>query len=46
MGDKLTDKRLSIEEEIMQVDNQINEKIYSIYGLTKDEQKIIEKSIE
>jgi len=41
IGDKLTDERTRIENEIKKVDRQIDELVYKIYGITEKEQKII-----
>ena len=43
LGDKKTDERVKIEQEIIKTDNQIDELVYKIYGLTKEEVKIVEK---
>ena len=42
IGDKLTDERARIENEIEQTDSEIDELVYRIYGLTEDERKIVE----
>ncbi len=44
IGDKLTDERTRIENEIKKTDGQIDELIYKIYGITEAEKKIIEES--
>jgi type I restriction-modification system DNA methylase subunit len=46
IGDKLTDERATTEAEINKIDNQIDELVYTIYGISKDEKEIIEKSIK
>lgn len=40
IGDKLTDERARIENEIAKTDSEIDELVYRIYGLTEDERKI------
>lgn len=45
IGDKLTDKRAKIEKEIKLIDQEIDELIYEVYGITETEQKIIEEEI-
>ena len=42
MGDKKTDERARIEEEIKKVDKEIDELVYKLYGITEEEKKIIE----
>ena len=42
IGDKLTDERTRIENEIKKIDRQIDELIYKVYGITEKQQKIIE----
>jgi type I restriction-modification system DNA methylase subunit len=47
LGDKKTDEKARIEEEIKRIDEQIDELIYKIYGITKKkEKKIIEESLK
>ena len=46
IGDKLTDERTRIEEDIKKTDAEIDELVYKIYGITKDEIKIIEESLK
>ncbi|MEW6556463.1 MAG: N-6 DNA methylase [Elusimicrobiota bacterium] len=41
-GDKITDERKRIESEIQKTDNQIDELVYKLYGLTEKEIKIVE----
>lgn len=43
IGDKKTDDRTIIEEEIDKIDAEIDNVIYEIYGITDKEKKIIEK---
>lgn len=42
-GDKITDERKRIESEIQKTDNQIDELVYKLYGLTAEEIKIVEE---
>ena len=42
MGDKKTDERARIEEEIKKTDKEIDELVYKLYDLTEEEKKIIE----
>lgn len=44
IGDKLTDERTRIENEIKKTDGQIDELVYKIYGITEAEKQIIEES--
>ncbi len=46
IGDKKTDERAEIEEEIKHTDNEIDEFVYKIYGITDEEKKIIEESLK
>jgi type I restriction-modification system DNA methylase subunit len=46
IGDKKTDERADIEEEIKHADNEIDELVYKIYGITEEEKKIIEESLK
>jgi len=43
-GDKITDERARIESEIEKIDRQIDELVYKVYGITEEEQRIIEAS--
>lgn len=45
MGEKKTDERTEIEREIQKIENEINELVYNLYGITKEEKKIIEESL-
>lgn len=45
IGDKKTDARQRIEEEINKTDAEINELVYELYGITEEEKKIIEESL-
>jgi len=42
LGDKETDERQKIEEEIKKTDSEIDDEVYKIYGITETEKKIIE----
>ena len=46
IGAKKTDERAEIEEEIKHTDNEIDELVYKIYGITDEEKKIIEESLK
>lgn len=46
LGDKITDRRHQIESEIQKTDNKIDKLVYKLYGITDEEQKIIEKSLK
>ena len=46
MGDKNTNERAKVEEEINKVDTEIDELVYKIYGLDEAERKIVEDSIK
>ena len=43
--DKRTDERNKIEDEMLKTDSEIDELIFKIYGLTKDEKTVIEGSL-
>jgi len=45
IGDKITDERARIEQEIKKTDVEIDELVYKIYGITEDEKKIVEKDL-
>jgi hypothetical protein len=45
IGDKRTDERARIEEEIRKTDAEIDGEVYSIYGITEEEKRIIEDSL-
>jgi len=45
IGDKKTDERQRVEEEIKQTDAEIDELVYKLYGVTESEKKIIEESL-
>jgi adenine-specific DNA-methyltransferase len=42
IGDKLTDRKAEIEKELEEIDLEINQLIYKVYGITEKEQRIIE----
>lgn len=44
IGDKRTDERQRIEEEIKKTGAEIDELVYELYGITKSEKRIIEDS--
>ncbi len=46
IGDKKTDERVKIEDEIKRTDKEIDELVYKIYGITEEEKKIIEESLK
>jgi hypothetical protein len=46
IGEKKTDERARIEEETKHTDNEIDELVYKIYGITEAEKKIIEESLK
>jgi tRNA1(Val) A37 N6-methylase TrmN6 len=46
IGDKKTDERARIEEEIRKTDAEIDALVYKIYGITEEEKKIIEESLK
>ena len=46
IGDKKTDERARIEEEIKKPDVEIDELVYQIYSITEEEKKIIEESLK
>ena len=46
IGDKKTDERARIEEEIKKTDAEIDELVYKIYGITEEEKKVIEESLK
>ena len=46
IGDKKTDEMYKIEEEIKNIDYQIDDLVYTIYGITEDEKEIIESSLK
>jgi len=44
--DKQTDEKARLEKEIQKIDNEIDEEIYKLYGITEEEKKIIEESLK
>lgn len=46
LKDKTTDEKVRLEKEIQKLDDEIDQEVYKIYGLTKEEQKIIEESLK
>ena len=46
IGDKKTDERARIEEEIKETDAEIDELVYEIYGLSDEEIKIVKGSLK
>ncbi len=46
LGNKMTDEKSTIEDEIKKIDAEIDERVYKIYGLTEDEINVIEESIK
>lgn len=46
IGDKKTDERVKLEEDIKKTDNEIDQLVYNLYGLTPDEIKIVEESLK
>ncbi len=45
LGDQQTNARRELEEEIKKTDAQIDERVYKIYGITEEERKTIEESL-
>ena len=45
IGDKNTLEKQKIEQEIKKTDNEIDELVYQLYGITEDERNIIEVSL-
>ncbi|MBI3033217.1 N-6 DNA methylase [Candidatus Woesearchaeota archaeon] len=43
---KQTDEKARLEKEIQKLDDEIDQEVYNIYGITKEEQKIIEESLK
>lgn len=44
--DKQTDEKVRLENEIQKLDDEIDQEVYKLYGLTKEEIKIIENSLK
>ena len=45
IGDKKTAQTAKLEEEIKKTDEEINNLVYQLYGITEEEKKIIEESV-
>ena len=45
IGDKNTLEKQKTEQEIKKTDNEIDELVYQLYGITEEEKKIIEESL-
>ena len=45
LKDKQTDEKARLEKEIKKIDDEIDQEVYKLYGITKEEQKIIEESL-
>ena len=45
LKNKPTDSKIRLEEEITALDEQIDQEVYKLYGLTKEEMKIVEESL-
>ena len=41
-----TDKKTRLEKEIQKLDNEIDEEVYKLYGITEEEKRIIEESLK
>jgi type I restriction-modification system DNA methylase subunit len=46
IGDKRTDERARIEEDVKKTDAEIDDMVYKIYGMTEPEKEIIENSLK
>ena len=46
MNNKQTDEKAQLEKEIQKIDNEIDEEVYKLYGITEEEKKIIEGSLK
>jgi len=46
LKDKSTDEKAKIEAEIKKIDQEIDELVYKLYGITEAEKKIIEESLK
>jgi len=46
ISDKLTDERARIDKEITNIDHQIDDLVYTIYGITEDEKEIIGENLK
>ena len=46
MGEIIADEREDLENQVQEINNQINQEVYKLYGLTDKEKKIIEESLK
>lgn len=46
LGNKQTDERKELERKIKETDNKIDQEVYKLYGITPEEQKIIEENLK
>ena len=46
LQDRKTDERAEIEEQIRQLDTEIDEVVYAVYGITANEKSVIEQNLE
>lgn len=46
MHKKQTDSKAQLEKEIQKLDDEIDEEVYKLYGITAEEKKIIEESLK
>jgi len=46
IGDKNTLEKQKIQEEIQKTDNEIDELVYQLYGISEEEKNIIEESLK
>ena len=46
IGDRNTLEKRKLEEGIKKTDNEIDELVYQLYGITEEEKKIIEESLK
>ncbi len=46
LKDKQTDEKARLEKEIQKIDDEIDEEVYKLYGITSEEKKIIEESLK
>ena len=46
MNSKQTDFKAQLEKEIQKIDNEIDEEVYKLYGITDEEKKIIEERLK
>jgi hypothetical protein len=45
LGDKQTNERQKVEDDIKKTDAEIDELVYRLYGITDEEKKVIEESL-